>query len=276
MPYFFSSEQTILAAVYNLKKTGLTVDEIVFNWSVILQLLIYMVLALRLIYRYSFQVKDVFSSLDRIRITWVRNITLIALIVVLFFLTENAFMLAGVNVSNFFNLSAFVAAVAVYAMGYWGLLRAEIFNEPAVAKSLYQMQLIAHEQKHEHSDTGKYQKSGLTQEKAAEFEKQLMDLMSAETPYRDSNLTLNSLATLLGITPHNLSEVINSRLNQNFFDFVNSFRVEEVKANLDHPDKQNLTLLAIGLEAGFNSKSSFNAIFKKHTGVTPSEYRAGK
>jgi AraC-like DNA-binding protein len=86
-------------------------------------------------------------------------------------------------------------------------------------------------------------------------------------------LTLAELALALSTTPHNLSEVINTRTGQNFYDFVNGYRVDEVKERLRDPNADHLTLLAIGLEAGFNSKSSFNAVFKKHTSMTPSEYK---
>ena len=91
--------------------------------------------------------------------------------------------------------------------------------------------------------------------------------------FRDPNLTLNGLAGRLGISSHNLSEIMNTRIKMNFFDFVNSYRVEQVKKDLNNPQKDNLTLVAIAFDAGFNSKSSFNAIFKKHTGKTPSEFR---
>jgi AraC-like DNA-binding protein len=97
--------------------------------------------------------------------------------------------------------------------------------------------------------------------------------MDETRPYRNSYLTLQELADALSISAHNLSQVINTRLGKNFYDFVNGYRVEEVKHRLRDPKYQHLTILAIGLEAGFNTKSTFNAFFKKHTGVTPSRYR---
>ena len=87
--------------------------------------------------------------------------------------------------------------------------------------------------------------------------------MKNKSPYIDSNLTLNKLAKILDITAHNLSEVINLHMKQNFFDFVNKYRVEKVKRDLVDPEKKHLTFLAIAFDAGFNSKSSFNVIFKK-------------
>jgi len=88
-----------------------------------------------------------------------------------------------------------------------------------------------------------------------------------------STLTLQELADELSIASHQLSQVINDRLQKNFFDFINSYRVEEVQVRLLAPEAQNLTILAVALDSGFSSKSSFNTIFKKHTQMTPTEYK---
>ena len=79
---------------------------------------------------------------------------------------------------------------------------------------------------------------------------------------------------MLDISSHNLSEVINTRFRQNFFDFVNSYRIKQVKRELSDSKNSPFTVLALAFDAGFNSKSSFNTIFKKHTGRTPSEFRS--
>ena len=78
---------------------------------------------------------------------------------------------------------------------------------------------------------------------------------------------------MVGISTHNLSEVLNTILNQKFFDFINSYRVNKVKEDLTGHKKDHFTLFAIAIEAGFNSKSGFNSIFKRFTGRTPSQFR---
>ena len=97
--------------------------------------------------------------------------------------------------------------------------------------------------------------------------------METEKPYLDGKLSLKKVATDLGISTNYLSQVINENLNKNFFDFVNEYRVEMVKEMIIDPSNKNYTLLAIAYDCGFNSKSSFNSIFKKHTGLTPTEYQ---
>ena len=75
------------------------------------------------------------------------------------------------------------------------------------------------------------------------------------------------------IPPHNLSEVINSRLKKNFYDLVNGYRIEQVKKDLSDPAKSHLKILSLAFDAGFNSKATFNTLFKESTGQTPSDYR---
>src|SRR5439155_27331821 len=87
------------------------------------------------------------------------------------------------------------------------------------------------------------------------------------------DLSLPKLAAKLALPTHHLSQIINARLNQNFFDFINSYRVEEAKQMLLDPAKKHYSLLVISEEVGFNSKSAFNTAFKKQTSLTPSEFR---
>jgi AraC-like DNA-binding protein len=97
--------------------------------------------------------------------------------------------------------------------------------------------------------------------------------MEREKPFRDSTLTLQELADRLDVSRHHLSEVLNAERGETFFDFVNGYRVDEVKRMLADRSYENLTLMAIAEEAGFSSKSTFNDSFKRLAGMTPSEYR---
>ncbi|WP_378179983.1 helix-turn-helix domain-containing protein [Aquimarina sp. SS2-1] len=103
--------------------------------------------------------------------------------------------------------------------------------------------------------------------------KELHFLMKEAKIYRDSSLGLESISKMLKISSNYLSQMINKLSGTNFSDYVNSFRVEDAKSKLKNPEFANYTVLAIGLEAGFNSKSTFYSAFKKHTGISPKEYR---
>lgn len=97
-------------------------------------------------------------------------------------------------------------------------------------------------------------------------------VMASEAPYLDPLLTLNKLATISGIPTYRLTKVLKLSLKSNFYDYVNSFRVDNVKRLLDEGQAENFSILGIATESGFNSKASFNRVFKKITGITPSAY----
>lgn len=117
-----------------------------------------------------------------------------------------------------------------------------------------------------------------TEEKAAVDESLLAWKQKVEAymlknkPFTNPQLSLNELAVKLKLPPHTLSKVINEGFEKNFFDFINSYRVDEFKLRVEDPAYRNFTLLSIAYEVGFNSKSAFNRSFKKITGKTPREY----
>ncbi len=96
--------------------------------------------------------------------------------------------------------------------------------------------------------------------------------MEEEKPFTNPKLTLNELATMMKVQAHVLSRVINEGYEKNFFDFINSYRVEEFKLRVDDPRYRHYTLLSIAFEVGFNSKTAFNRSFKKLTNLSPSAY----
>ena len=99
----------------------------------------------------------------------------------------------------------------------------------------------------------------------------LSDYMLAEKPYLDAELSLQKLATGLGLPDKQVSQLINQQLGKHFFDYINEFRINDAKSLLK--DQLDLTVLEILYEVGFNSKSSFYTAFKKETGQTPTNYR---
>ncbi len=119
----------------------------------------------------------------------------------------------------------------------------------------------------------KYERSTLTPEHAAAALQKLLQVMEAEKPYTDGELTLPKLAQRIGISPQHLSQILNEQRSQSFSDFVNSYCIAEAKRLLTDPAKKHYSILAIAEEVGFNSKSTFNAAFKKHAGTTPSDFR---
>ena len=121
---------------------------------------------------------------------------------------------------------------------------------------------------------GKYKTSPLTPEQMEAHQDELLSLMKREQPHLDASLKISGLAERLGIPSHHLSQVLNEGMETNFYDFVNSYRVEAAKRRLKDKNYRHYSILAIGLECGFANKTTFNRTFKKMTGLTPSEYMA--
>ncbi len=121
--------------------------------------------------------------------------------------------------------------------------------------------------------TARYEKSGLAADRINFYRGKLEKLMEEEKPYLNPDLNLSSLAASLSLSSNQASQVLNEGLGKNFFDFVNTYRVAEFKKRVREPGARQITLIALAQECGFKSKSSFNAIFKRFTQLTPSEYR---
>jgi AraC-like DNA-binding protein len=119
----------------------------------------------------------------------------------------------------------------------------------------------------------KYLKSNLTWEQTERYLKMLLNYMEVEKPFTESNLTIKILAEKLQIPQRSLSQVINEKLNQNFLDFINRYRIEEAKRQLIISDNEDSSILDIAFYVGFNSKSTFNTVFKKYVKMTPSKFR---
>lgn len=159
--------------------------------------------------------------------------------------------------------------IAVFFLGYFGIKQKAIYVQ---SSSPEPRDIEEDKSQTENEVISRYKNSGLKDQVAKKYLEELLNYMNSEKPYLNGKLSLKDVAEHLGISVNHLSQVINEQLDKSFFDFVNSYRVEEVKKHVAESKHEQLTLLAIAYESGFNSKSSFNSIFKRLTGVTPSQY----
>jgi len=151
-----------------------------------------------------------------------------------------------------------LASFFIYITGYMGLKQPQIFTGKADLLSV--------------KSSKKYERSSLTEENAILYLNKLQQLMDKDKPYLQADLTLPKLAENMSIPYHHLSQIINENLGKNFFEFVNGYRVKAAMSEMNNPTKKHLNIAAIGMEVGFNSISSFNAAFKKYSGMTPSQF----
>ena len=106
-----------------------------------------------------------------------------------------------------------------------------------------------------------------------ELKKALYELLETRKPYLDESVSLGDLAGALNVSTKKLSELLNQHLDTSFYNLINQYRVNEVIARLAMPDADKYPLMGIAYECGFQSKASFNRIFKQKTGQSPSAYR---
>lgn len=225
----------------------------------------YFVLTLRLFRKHEINVFNNFSSTEDFNIKWLRKLTIVfgAIWTVLIIVTVihhvfNLFPMVFCTDSLFLALSVFVILI-----GYFGLKQKVIFESESQQQSVFINEKM------------KYAGSTLKKDETIEYTEKLVKYMQLEKPYLNPELTLTHLALAIDISAHHLSQIINEQFKLNFFEYINQFRVEEVKLRINNPKFNNYSLLGIALDSGFNSKSSFNRIFKKFTNQTPSQFKLG-
>lgn len=228
--------------------------EPVISGFVIIHVLIYIFFLIKRLREHSRTIKTSFSSLEQINLKWLRSLVTA---VVIFWLAV-LFLEGYAAKFEPWNFIWVLVSIFIYSIGYRGMRQPEIFSGATFIEELPKK---------------KYEKSTLTPEKAEDSLHRLQQMMTIQKPFLEGNLTLSGLAKKLSVTPHELSQIINEQLNQNFFEFVNRYRVEEAQKLMADPGNRNLKIAAIGFSVGFNSTSAFNAAFKKHTGLTPSQSR---
>jgi AraC-like DNA-binding protein len=126
----------------------------------------------------------------------------------------------------------------------------------------------------ENTSKSKYQNSALKNEFGNHILSRLNELMDREKLYVDDEINLDRLAARLNITRHQLSQVLNERAEMNFFEYINSRRIQEAKQLLTSTSKKELNIIEIAYKVGYTNKVTFNNTFKKYTGMTPSDFRS--
>jgi AraC-like DNA-binding protein len=242
-----------------------------FLSALLIQMGAYLAASSRLIGRYSKRIKEGFSSLERVTLSWLRHLYLAL------FALWSSFIAAGLAAPRLgFRAESLTAlrlmtAACVFALGIRGLARPRAFELGEVLRAVDGHDGKTGEWK---SGKGKYRKSTLSEERSAEVLRKLTDAMGKDRLFLDPGLTLPALARRLGESPNSVSQVVNGRLGKSFYVFVNEHRVHEAKRLLLDPRSDNLSILGIAMDAGFNSKNAFYAAFKADTGINPSRFKA--
>lgn len=237
----------------NWNYTEFLISQIILH----IQIASYIVASFVSLYKYRREIKNLYSSIELIDLSWL-------LLIIISFTTM---WLA--------DFVAFIIGVFIEDSGrtiYYLIVTSISINW------LFASYLVYRGLNHPNAFDGiktpdKYSGSTVTEEECSKMAVNLIDFMQNKKPYLNSDLSIKDLSDELTIHPKFLSQVINSQLSQNFFDFINQYRVQEAKEIMYKKTDEKMTILEILYEVGFNSKSSFNNAFKKHTGKTPTEFK---
>ncbi len=235
---------------------------ILFTVIFLFNSLLYTVLAYYKINRHQKDIELFSSNKESIDLNWLKYIIYTFILSSLLIIFYNIFTNAE-SLNIYINL--FFLTV-VYLVAYFSIKQKEIYptgfniSENNISQSV---------NKHINSSKNKL----IDDSQLIFLKEKLLQIMQHQKPHLDSELNLIKLAELMQISGHQLSYVINTGFEENFFYFINKYRVIQAKTLLNNPQYDNLTIVAIGFDSGFNSKTAFNTTFKKITSYTPSAYR---
>jgi len=237
---------------------------------------VYVGLTLRLLAQHRANIAQTFAYSEGIDYAWVRFFAKLTL-ALWFLLTLPDLLhlhLGFLTEQTSLKLSFVLATPLIFYLGFYGFKQTTVFLTPLSSENtvlpLGTLADTATEPQEENSV--KYRKATLKSTVVDDKLDLLIRVMTTQKPYLHAKLTLGDLAEMVGMSSHHLSQLVNEHMNVSFYDFVNAYRVDEFKRQISDGLAQKYTILAIATDCGFNSKSSFNRIFKKLTGQTPSHY----
>ena len=239
----------------------LHIVRIAFEVIGIIYCLIVLILLLRQLSHFQNELYEQYAEIESKSLLWLKNIFIAILILwglwVIPFIYDC--LTPGFSPQYFYPLWLGLTLI-IYWLAYSTYSRRDLFETPLLVDTLPIVE----------------KKLPELSAKTKKHYRNLLTLMEKEKLYQNPDLSMSILAKKMGLSNGYLSQIINQKEGKNFFDFVNAYRVEEVKRHLLDEKYAHYSILGIGLEAGFKSKSTFNAVFKKMVGKTPSAFKKGK
>ena len=228
----------------------------------LISIIIYWFVTIVIILKHKKNISNHFSyKSSRLTLSWTWVIALVYISLFLFPILYATYLKDILHFKNIdtqlfhFNLTLFSFLIILF-----GLRQPIIFENRNTSNPNYRKK-------------GKYTRSGLGNKELLEIESKIEIYLKEKKPYLNPEFNLQAMSAELNISRQNLSHVLNEKMNKNFYRLINELRVLEVKKRFEANESNNLTVIGIALESGFNSKASFNRVFKEITGVTPSEYK---
>jgi AraC-like DNA-binding protein len=249
----------------------LEVGIIVYLLVSVLYVVYYMYIIYQQIRLHQKSIPDHFSYVSsKITLNWVK-------IVLILFIVN--WLMTGIVISlNIYQEQQVINAGMVFfinialfsfAISYFGFLQPTIFQSIKQPEAAGQAKVVKPDDR---ASKQKYQKSTLSEEQAKKYLEKVNQLLNSERIYLNPELTIQNVSEKLDIPKHHLTESLNTYMGKSFYTLINEYRIDSFKKMAADKNNKHLTLLALAYDSGFNSKSSFNMVFKNYTGLTPSQY----
>src|SRR6056297_1350828 len=248
-----TSNKSILIGIYYIIKIGLP--------------LLLLITSSYQLKKYTRELKKGFSNIDDIDFKWLK--TMIDSSILLIFMVFFGFLLYRLKVILTIDLLIDITNLAVFIfilfLAFYGIKNTNTFRE-VITKS--NIDLPGERNTSEADRNSDHDHTPIDNQLIERLE----STIESERPHLSEKLTIAQLAEQSGIPQKQLSQVINIHYQQNFFDFINTYRTREFNRRITDGDNRRFTILSIAYDCGFSSKSAFNRAYKKHVGVPPSEF----
>jgi AraC-like DNA-binding protein len=224
---------------------------------------------LKQIKKYQRGIRDVLSYIEPMELQWLKHVTVAFLCITC--LSLLVYLIYNFN-THLFDIELAnkivngFSVLAIFYMSYHGIRLYAMRAQPKETVTLSEPEPLAVSER-------KYIKNALPHETLQNIHERLLVLFEKEKPYLEPQLQLQELAQRLEVGTHALSQTINILAGKSFYDFVNHYRIDHFKKLLAEPKNRKFSILALGLDSGFNSKASMNRIFKELTGQSPSAFQ---
>ncbi len=258
-------------------------NNLFLNFSVIITILFitfYVVIIFRLLRKHEINIKKTYSYHENINLTWLKKLSIILAVIwlVISISIVYAYFIETTAVSGTHSMESYAKleiyghclfVVFVYLLGFFGYKQGNVFSNQKILTNIPEGRTSE-----KGKTTAPKNKKSINKNENPDktFADKLNKYMLEKKPYLESELSLYQLANELNVSTHYLSNILNNYIRKNFYEFINQYRVAEFKEKIISNSK-NYTILAIALDCGFNSKATFNRIFKNYTGYTPSQFQ---
>ncbi len=257
---FFGLSADEKVFIYQNEGAGYEWFLVYHEWLLTISGFAYSIASLLRIKKYRHTIQTKFSNTDKKELQWLQYLSI---------------GLGGIWIlAIFFDSNIIYSGVVIFVLfiGFFGINQLNIFNTMIPENGSLEDFPEKPIKTKTTEEPNRYSKSGLSKDSSEELFTKLNRLMLENALYKDNDLTLSDLADKLNVHSNHVSQVINERAEKNFYNYINSLRIQEFIRQAQLPENEKYTLLSLAFECGFNSKSTFNKHFKENTGKTPTLY----